>query len=794
MPHGARPGLNAFSDELRLALTIFLNVGVFVAAYRLARRRDPAGGVTQALSDAFLLYFLAQYAAVALPGVLGGFNLASLSAVAIVAGVGMWFGAGGWRMGGNSSRSERRDSKYSDPAPLEYMTPGPSGRWDADRLGLLGCGIFVMAYLGGFVWVQRFTPPVATDALVYHLPTAVQWIQTGRLDIYPSWYWNPAASYSPATGSTFMAWWMCLANNDVFVRFVQIPPLLFIFVLVVRCCRLLGCDRTLAGLIAVAATLSRPLFSEAIIPKDDLYVTAFITAAVLAMSRRFAGSSDHVDDVGSTSRTIPLENRYRGRGVPPHVLGKHEAAETPLPRKPLDLIADPAQSNPPYSPVPTGDLPSTAQMLAGPLGHWRLGIALGFVLASKYTALLACPVLLFMLDRLFSLRRRPVRAMMALGIVLIMAFPWYLRNIILMRNPLYPVDIHLFGLHLRGLFGTEHNQQLRKAAGVWKMLSETYHSLPLPLIVMLSCAWLASFINARRLIWRDPLARTCVIGPAVTLAIFLTTSPHHEVRYLFPLMVLWFAAAGLAIANAPVKPIHQLAAGLLLAATSTFTSFDLAGIAFTSVLAAIAAAIGAMVVGGALLQSRVLRLRLSRLGLITGGLAVVLLIGIYIEWHAYIEEYRQTRPLVWASPMGYPTPASIWTWADEHLPADASVAYANTFFVYPYYGFNFTRHVGYAPVRRGLHDFLRFPYMGDRVPGDLIVRRMTQVMDADPDADTWLENLRAIHAGYLIVMKPDPANPDLDADPPELLLARRQETGRFIEIYQDAAGFVFQVK
>ena len=59
-----------------------------------------------------------------------------------------------------------------------------------------------------------------------------------------------------------------------------------------------------------------------------------------------------------------------------------------------------------------------------------------------------------------------------------------------------------------------------------------------------------------------------------------------------------------------------------------------------------------------------------------------------------------------------------------------------TYFVYPYYGFNPDPPGGmYTPVRKGLHDFLRFPHMGDKVPGDLLVRRMTEVMNADADRD-----------------------------------------------------------
>src|SRR5688500_15846153 len=144
--------------------------------------------------------------------------------------------------------------------------------------------MLLSAYLAAHVIDKRLHPPLATDALVYHLPTAVQWIQSGKLGLFPTWYWNPAATYSPATSSTFMAWLMAPPGSDVFVRFVQAPPLLFIFVLVARLCRELGCGRTVAGLVALAAAMSRPYVSEALIPKDDLFITAFFGAAVLSLA------------------------------------------------------------------------------------------------------------------------------------------------------------------------------------------------------------------------------------------------------------------------------------------------------------------------------------------------------------------------------------------------------------------------------------------------------------------------------------------------------------------------------
>jgi hypothetical protein len=727
--------LNTYSDESRLLAAAVLNLAVLLACFRFARRRG-GGGAVQAICDALILYFLVQYAAVALPGICGVFNAWSMAAVGLVAAVALIAGAG-WRNvtsipssgtpgegkgGGFSNRAHfpnprpnpppeyrRREKRASAPAQFSQL---PQWHWDADRLGLATCALFTASYLLCYAYVQRFIPPVATDSLVYHLPTAVQWIQTGKLGIYPTWYWNPAASYSPATSSTFMAWWMAPVQGDVLVRFVQLPALMLIFFLTVRLCRLLGCGRTLAGLIAVAAALSRPLFSEAMVQKDDLYVTAFIAAAVLALAH---------------------EN-VRDR-----------------------------------------------------LGPWRVGVTLGFILASKYTALLACPVFLFLIDAPFRAKWKAKQFLIVIVIIAVMAGPWYVRNVVLTGNPLYPVDVHLGPIHLQGLFGTERDQQLRAVGGIWHMLSDTYHSLPAVLIIPLVLGWLWSLWAGRNIIVRQPLARACGVGSVITLAIFLVTSPHHEVRYIFPLMVLWFAAMGMGLS--------RLEAGawiaLIVAIISTLTSFSTLIIAVVASLAGIALAIAAAGAGVIVLVER-LKLNSRHIAGVAAVAALAVTMFAYVQWHAYVDQYRALRQAVWLSERGYPREAGAWRFVAEQTPPEATIAYANLYFVYPYYGPGLRRHVDYAPVRRGLHDFLHFPRMGDRVPGDLIVQTMTKVMDSDADQATWLENLRAMHADYLVVAKNETVR-GLDADPPELKFAAADKRD-FSKIYEDGYGIVFRVQ
>jgi hypothetical protein len=230
---------------------------------------------------------------------------------------------------------------------------------------------------------------------------------------------------------------------------------------------------------------------------------------------------------------------------------------------------------------------------------------------------------------------------------------------------------------------------------------------------------------------------------------------------------------------------------LVVAGISTATTFDFSLIASIAQFAGIALVVTLLGSGLVFLQMRLVHLSCERLALIGAIACVCMAMAVYVEWHAYVIAYQESRFTYFET--AYSRQAPIWKWVDENVPADGTVAYANTFFIYPYYGFGLTRRLEYAPIRRGLHDFSRFPRMGDRLPGDLIVRRMTEVMNENADRDTWIENLRAMKAGYLVAMKADPDNRDLSADTPELRFAR-DEPGRFIPVEETEGGVVFRIE
>lgn len=125
---------------------------------------------------------------------------------------------------------------------------------------------------------------LSNDAMTYHFPAATQWLQRGRIELFQTWFFNPANTYSPLAGSVFITWLMIPFGNDVMARFVEVPALLCVGIAMYRLCRQMDATPLTAGLVASAAVLARPVFEPCMMAKDDLFVAFFFVAALVAMS------------------------------------------------------------------------------------------------------------------------------------------------------------------------------------------------------------------------------------------------------------------------------------------------------------------------------------------------------------------------------------------------------------------------------------------------------------------------------------------------------------------------------
>jgi len=659
------------AEQWHLAWALLLCAAPLAVGYRLARRFSPP---LDAIPDALLLTYLAQYLAVGIPGVLGFLSPGSITVFVGAFCILAWLAAG-------------------RPMPLTPLQP-------FDRIVVLACVLFVIGYIGAFVYTERLVPPLATDALTYHLPAAVQWLQHRRIDLFATWFFNPANTYSPLAGSLFGCFLLAPVGNDALARFVQIGPLLLIFFSLIQLGRRCGGSTPAATILALAAVLSRPLLSQSDLAKDDLFVAAFfcVVAANLA-----------------------------------------------------------------------------ADNLHQPFSAARIGIALGLMLATKYTALLALPMFLLALDAPLRARWRWRHWTCAIGAMLMLAGPWYLRNWILTGNPVFPVTVNLGLIHFPGLFSVSPSRLLAAPRGLRATLMEGYFGMPPALFILLALAWAAALLRTARSLLADPQRRLLILGPPIGLLLFRYLSPYAEVRFVLPVFVLMFAAAATALAGAP----WLQAVSLVIAALAVGTSFSSAHLADIAIFCAAAAL---TVVAGLLLW----RLDVEVLGLRRGiPRAASLLVAIaaffaLTLWPAYLADYRAAIPALWY--IAYGPKGDLWTFADQNIPASATLAYANQFMIYPLFGFDHRRKVIYAPLvsKLSIRDLTMPPHLS----GEQIADAATAAANRVVDRDAWLRHLADAGAQYLLV--------GADGRPPEADLAR-DDPRHFRQIFQNEAGLVYRI-
>jgi hypothetical protein len=266
-----------YRAEGSLVLFLLLNTAVFGSAYLFARRwMTPSR--SQAMLDALLIGYVIQYLAVGMPGLLGcvqpipvyitaGIFVAILLITALFPG---------------------RFLRYPQEPD---RTPN-----DSDR-AVIGIALFVISFVVLFVHTRADAPVLSNDAMTYHFPAAVQWLQQGKIDLFQTWFFNPANTYSPLAGSIFIAWLMIPFSSDVLAKFVEVPALLCAGLATYRLCLQIGepgrvgqvhirngTPRLSAAMLAAAAVFARPIFQPALMGKDDLFVAFFFIASLVALS------------------------------------------------------------------------------------------------------------------------------------------------------------------------------------------------------------------------------------------------------------------------------------------------------------------------------------------------------------------------------------------------------------------------------------------------------------------------------------------------------------------------------
>lgn len=677
-----------FTNELRLLGLIAINAIVLSAAWFFVGRvvgRERSGRVM----DTLLIWYAVQYVAVCGSGLLHVLGVTSMYTIAALLSIAMVGIA----------------CRQSIPKSLERETSSQIDR------GIVTCAaLFAFGFVSAFAWHQRYQPILATDPLVYHMPTAIHWLQQRTLAMYDVWFWMPANTYSPLAGTAFTVWLFGSLGNDVLARGVQLPTLAILFVAIFKICRSLGSSPTLAALIAIAGILSRPFLSQVLTPKDDLFVCAFFLATIASL---------------------------------------------------------------------------TPNNLSDRTGPWRIGILIGLLLATKYTVLLTLPVLILAIDAPWRAGWRWRQWLIAIATASCIAMPWYARNWIITGNPLYPVDLTVADIHIFvGMFTPSRSDTLKSIAGIWGMLSDTYHSMPVTVLVPLLGMALAAIVLSIKSLRDDPLLRVVLLGPFLGLTLFVLLSPHAEVRYMFPLFLLLFVGA--AAFNVQLRSPRWLTTtiGTAIVVVSILTTLR-----FSNVMAAVGfASVGAVVmfVGIAYLVAGRLMPQ-QHLAIVTSGsVAFVGLLWMYIAWRSYVTDYRDSTADFWRGVFN--DTADGWAFVRDQLPPDATLAIANTYNVYPLYGFSATRPICYVPVRLGVHALHDLPRLSVGIKADDVIRTISEVTNAEADRDTWLTNLRASGAAFLYVAKTEATN-----DAPELRFATA-DSGKFEKVFDNPAVAIFRIR
>jgi hypothetical protein len=156
-----------------------------------------------------------------------------------------------------------------------------------------------------------------------------------------------------------------------------------------------------------------------------------------------------------------------------------------------------------------------------------------------------------------------------------------------------------------------------------------------------------------------------------------------------------------------------------------------------------------------------------------------------VRWSAYTRSHAAqwtADVTVWT--FQYPAEQPLWRFVNQHVPVDATVAYADLYLVYPLQGSTLRRRLVYAPTRRGVRTPADLPYLGDHLPGERLVAAADAATVADPDPATWRANLRQLGADYLVVGR--------TAAGPEVAWAAA-DPSRFRLLFTSPGGVVFAV-
>ena len=314
-----------------------------------------------------------------------------------------------------------------------------------------------------------------------------------------------------------------------------------------------------------------------------------------------------------------------------------------------------------------------------------------------------------------------------------------------------------------------------------------YHGVPVSLLIVLATGYgVALIMGARR--WRDPIARACLFGPLLCIALFFAKAPFGEVRFLYPAFFVMCVAVGSTALgwNFPdwMQWLICLPFCIALGATALYTSYEFtdkvqAALGTGLLVAAIAYGIGWLNDKFPALHHRLIP-----------GIAVVVALRltswIYVYWNVYVSVCYLDETPIWHNI--WPDDAPAWQFVKENIPPTATIAYTQAYLIFPLIGDDLTRHVMYAPVRADVPDYLHHPAFPRPLHGEEMGDQTVALLNAPADQAVWRSRLARSDAQYLYIKLNGP-----DEQPPELLWAQA-DPQHFGQIFRDKNTVIYRIQ
>ena len=184
---------------------------------------------------------------------------------------------------GRSFQSYRRGVSESFSALLRSVAALSTSVAGDRRARIALCCVGVPWLL---VFSERFLfPPVAWDALTYHLTFPLHWLRSGRLDTLVLPTGDPSQTYYPLVGEMHYYWRFLSTGSDAWSALSQVPYLVVAMVAIAGITRLLGAS-TSVSVLAAALWAGLPIvLRQSVEPMVDIAITTFVFAGVFLLFR-----------------------------------------------------------------------------------------------------------------------------------------------------------------------------------------------------------------------------------------------------------------------------------------------------------------------------------------------------------------------------------------------------------------------------------------------------------------------------------------------------------------------------